>query len=377
MVCRFRARGAMAGKIFINYRREDSIAIAGRLYDRLAETFGRDNLFMDVANLPVGMNFEEYLKRQVAACDAVLSVIGPNWLNAKDETDHRRLDKPDDFVAIEIAAALARDILVIPVLVDGTRMPKASELPASLKPLALRNAIQVRNTNFGSDAEQLITKMREALALGRPERTQELVLLWFNTHLVAAFLLNVSVFLTAVGLSFNLSGNYAGALAAVVAAALISLVGGRTLARDESVRMFGFVIAVGGLLAVAAILVSSQFFQVGLFESPTIQSGILLMGIYFMVSAQVFGLWKKVVTYTWMPKATEMTMKMANSPWLAGFSFLSSILMVYATWEILYRLTNSLAAALALMGVQLLVVGYCYVRFRQALAAANPQPAPS
>jgi hypothetical protein len=126
-------------------------------------------------------------------------------------------------------------------------MPKPSELPASLKPLALRNAIQVRNTNFGSDAEQLITKMREALALGRPERTQELVLLWFNTHLVAAFLLNVSVFLTAVGLSFNLSGNYAGALAAVVAAALISLVGGRTLARDESVRMFGFVIAVGGL----------------------------------------------------------------------------------------------------------------------------------
>jgi hypothetical protein len=167
----------MAGKIFINYRREDSIGTAGRLRDRLAETFGRDNLFMDVDNIPVGVNFEEYLKSQVAACDAVLSVIGPNWLNAKDETDQRRLDKPDDFVAIELAAALARDILVIPVLVDGTRMPKASELPASLKPLALRNAIQVRNTNFGSDAEQLITKMREALALGRPERTPGLVLL--------------------------------------------------------------------------------------------------------------------------------------------------------------------------------------------------------
>jgi len=109
----------------------------------------------------------------------------------------------------------------------------------------------------------------DATRLRRPERTQELVLLWFNTHLVAAFLLNISVFLTAVGLFFSLSGNYAGALAGVAVAMLTSLVGGRTLARDESVRMFGFVIAVGGLLAVAAILVSPQFFQVGLFESPT------------------------------------------------------------------------------------------------------------
>lgn len=162
----------MAGRIFINYRREDSIAIAGRLHDRLAETFGRDNLFMDVDNIPIGINFEEYLKGQVAVCDVMLSIVGPSWLSAKDETDQRRLDKPDDFVAIEIAAALARDILVIPVLVDSTHMPKASELPASLKPFALRNAIQIRNMYFGNDAEVLITKMREALGHEGPERAR-------------------------------------------------------------------------------------------------------------------------------------------------------------------------------------------------------------
>src|SRR6516164_6649605 len=192
----------MAGKIFINYRRDDSIAIASRLHDRLAETFGRDNLFMDVDNIPVGINFEEYLNKQVAQCDAMLSVIGPNWLNAKDETNQRRLDNRDDFVAIELAGALARNILVIPVLVDGTRMPKASELPTSLKPLALRNAIQVRNTNFGSDAEQLIAKIREVLAFGRPERTEDLVALSFNAHLIATFLLNIGMFLTALALFF-------------------------------------------------------------------------------------------------------------------------------------------------------------------------------
>jgi TIR domain-containing protein len=364
----------MAGKIFINYRREDSIGTAGRLHDRLTDTFGRDNLFMDVDNIPVGVNFEEYLKSQVAACDVVLSVIGPNWLNAKDETDQRRLDKPDDFVAIELAAALARDILVIPVLVDGTRMPKASELPVSLKPFALRNAIQVRNTNFGSDAEQLITKMREALALGRPERTQGLVVLSFNALLVATFLLNIAVFLTVLGTIFSLTENFAGALAAIMAAVPIGAVARRTIDRDESVRMFGVVIAVGGLLAVAAIVVSPQFFRVSLLEGYAVQSSSMMMAIQFLGLAMFFGWeWKKFTTWTPSPN-TAIGMRILNSPWLAGCTFLSSMLFMPTTWVILYRLTDSVAAALALVGVQLLVVGYCYAQYRKVLAA-NPAPA--
>jgi hypothetical protein len=155
----------MAGKIFINYRRDDSIGMAGRLHDRLAQTFGRDKLFIDVDHIPVGVDFAEHLNSQVAACDAILVVIGPHWLDAKDESGDRRLDKPDDFVAIEIAAALARDIRVIPVLVDGAHMPKASQLPDSLKPLARRHAIEVRHAHFGHDAEALVARMREALGV--------------------------------------------------------------------------------------------------------------------------------------------------------------------------------------------------------------------
>src|SRR6478672_7197392 len=154
---------AMAGKIFINYRRDDSIGMAGRLHDRLAQTFGRDKLFMDVDHIPAGTDFVAHLNSQVAECDVVLVVIGPNWLVAKDESGGRRLDNPDDFVAIEIAGALARDIRVIPVLVDGARMPKASELPDSLKPLARRQAVDVRHAHFGHDAEALVKRMREAL----------------------------------------------------------------------------------------------------------------------------------------------------------------------------------------------------------------------
>src|SRR6478609_5598921 len=154
---------AMAGKIFINYRRDDSIGMAGRLHDRLAQTLGRDKLFMDVDHIPAGTDFVAHLNSQVAECDVVLVVIGPNWLVAKDESGGRRLDNPDDFVAIEIAAALARDIRVIPVLVDGARMPKASELPDRLKQLARRQAVEVRQNQFGRDAEALVERIREAL----------------------------------------------------------------------------------------------------------------------------------------------------------------------------------------------------------------------
>src|SRR4029078_2840192 len=115
----------MAGNIFINYRRDESGHVAGRLHDSLAPTFGRNKLFMDVDNIPVGRDFEEYLKSQVAACDAMLAVIGPNWLAAKDETGKRRLDNPDDFIVIEIGAALARHNNIVPGLGGWGVMAKA------------------------------------------------------------------------------------------------------------------------------------------------------------------------------------------------------------------------------------------------------------
>ena len=81
-----------------------------------------------------------------------LTVISPNWLDAKDEAGHRRLHNPDDFVAVEIATAIAHNIRIIHVLIDWAHMPKASELPGSLKPLARRQAVEVRQHHFDQDA---------------------------------------------------------------------------------------------------------------------------------------------------------------------------------------------------------------------------------
>jgi hypothetical protein len=355
----------MAGKIFINYRREDSIATAGRVADRLADTFGPDNLFMDVDNIPVGRDFEDYLNSQVAACDAMLAIIGPNWLTAKDETGQRRLDNPEDFVTIEIGAALARNIPVVPLLVDAARMPKASELPDSLKLLARRQAIQVRNTNFRSDAEALVKRLRETLApLGEPKRTQHSVPDPFMVHQVAAFLLNIGAFIAVVSSFLVLRNNFVGGLTAGVAAQPFFYVGALTLKQDESVRRFGLVTSVGGMLAVVALIVSGQFFEVALFDT-TVQSGSLVMGVMFIQSAQFFfsdKWWKPTYTQTFTLKLLGRLI----------FPF-ASMLYVMVTPLIFYRLTDRWEAAVGLVGFQLLVVGFCYARFWKALAA-NPAP---
>jgi hypothetical protein len=151
----------MAAKVFISYRRADSAGYSGRVMDRLDRELGRDLVFMDVDAIPLGTNFSKVLHEEVAKCGVLLAVIGPNWLDARDEHGNRRLDNPNDFVRIEIAAALQRSIPVIPILLDGARIPKADELPEDLKELALRNGMEVRHASFQDDMNRLIRGLKE------------------------------------------------------------------------------------------------------------------------------------------------------------------------------------------------------------------------
>src|SRR6516165_4969742 len=149
----------MSGKIFINYRRDDSSASAGRLYDRLAARFPKDQIFIDVDNLDPGVDFVEAIEQSVGACDVLIAVIGRRWLISSEAEGSRRLDNPDDFVRLEIATALKRNIRVIPVLVDDASMPRASDLPDDLKALVRRNAVEVSYTRFRADSERLIVAL--------------------------------------------------------------------------------------------------------------------------------------------------------------------------------------------------------------------------
>jgi len=124
--------GNVLGQIFMSYRREDTAYAAGWLFDRLASHFGRGKVFKDVDSIELGDDFVEAITTAVESCDVLLAVIGDQWLTITDQAGRRRLDNPDDFVRLEIEAALTRNVRVIPVLVEGARMPHADELPASL-----------------------------------------------------------------------------------------------------------------------------------------------------------------------------------------------------------------------------------------------------
>jgi hypothetical protein len=117
---RRRPQGArIMARIFLCYRRDDSGGYAGRLYDRLGQRFGHDNLFMDIDTIAPGLDFVEAIEKAVGTCDVLLAVIGRQWLTSTDSQGQRRLDNPEDFVRLEIVTALVRQIRVIPVLVGG------------------------------------------------------------------------------------------------------------------------------------------------------------------------------------------------------------------------------------------------------------------
>ncbi len=161
----------MDGHIFINYRREDSSASAGRLYDRLSNHFSANQVFFDIDNLPLGVDFAEVIEENVSSCDVMIAVIGRRWISSH-EGSKRRIDNPDDFVRIEIAAALKRNIRVIPVLVDGAMMPQARDLPDELKSLARRNALELSHKRFTTDLARLTAAIEWALEKTNAERRQ-------------------------------------------------------------------------------------------------------------------------------------------------------------------------------------------------------------
>ncbi len=149
-------------KILISYRREDSADVTGRIYDRLVQQFGREAVFVDVDSIPLGVDFRAYLDEQVAKCDVFLAVIGRDWMAAKGRKGKSRLEDPGDFVRIEIESALKRQIPVIPVLVQGAKIPETQRLPASIQELSYRNGIVVRpDPDFHKDMDRLIAHLKQ------------------------------------------------------------------------------------------------------------------------------------------------------------------------------------------------------------------------
>jgi TIR domain len=178
-------RAATSFRIFLNYRREDASGHAGRLYDFLLHGsagagFRKEQIFMDIEEIDPGVHFPDVIGEAVGSCDVFIAVMGRRWLDATDAAGRRRLDKGNDFVRVEIEAALARDIPVVPVLVQGAEMPSLEELPESLQAFGHRNAVELSDARWSYDVGRLsdwlktIEEEKQRREQAERERSEEL-----------------------------------------------------------------------------------------------------------------------------------------------------------------------------------------------------------
>lgn len=158
-------------RIFISYRRDDAGGYSLLVFDRLVSHFGRGRVFMDIDTLEPGADFVDVIEHAVGACDALIALIGKQWLTITDEQGRRRLDVPEDFVRLELAAALERNIRVIPVLVRGAKMPNSDELPEPLRLLVRRHAVELSDERIHYDLKRLIDVLQRTLSRPGEQRS--------------------------------------------------------------------------------------------------------------------------------------------------------------------------------------------------------------
>jgi hypothetical protein len=151
-------------RICLSYRRADSGAIVGRIYDRLVGRYGAEAVFMDVSGIPYGADFRDHIQTVFRDAKVLVAVIGPAWLGQKDKRN--RIHEKVDPVHVEIHTALRQRILVLPVLIDNATMPSSDDLPRDIRELAFRNAMRIDSgVDFPFHINRLLTLIDQALGI--------------------------------------------------------------------------------------------------------------------------------------------------------------------------------------------------------------------
>jgi len=146
----------VAKRVFISYRREDTGSAAGRVYDRLSRLLPKSNLFFDVSTIGGGEDFVRRIESEIGRSDVALVFIGDKWLEPAHPSSRGRIWEQDDYVRAELRAALARPMLILPILVAGARMPKPAQLPEDVRAVTGKNALPLRHESFDGDTETIV-----------------------------------------------------------------------------------------------------------------------------------------------------------------------------------------------------------------------------
>jgi hypothetical protein len=151
-------------RIIVSYRRSDTAATAGRIFDRLVDRYGEASVFMDIDTIPLGVHYEEHIRDVLRGADVVLAVIGPSW-RGQSADGSSRIMAASDPVRFEIETALQCKVPVIPVLVDGAPMPRPEEVPEPMRAFCYFNAATVDiGRDFRTHMERLVRSIDDATA---------------------------------------------------------------------------------------------------------------------------------------------------------------------------------------------------------------------
>jgi len=188
--------------IYLSYRRMESAAYAGRLFDNLSRHFGRGSVFMDIGGITRGQEFSRAIESALNACQVVLVVIGNGWASYTGQDGRRRLDDPNDWVRIEVVAALRRNVLVVPVLVEGARLPDPASLPEELRPLCQRHACELSDLRWSYDVGELVRDLEKVVRLPKRFKVPDVKgkrLRWFaGGAIILALLLGIAFYVPTV-----------------------------------------------------------------------------------------------------------------------------------------------------------------------------------
>ncbi|MCP4673916.1 MAG: TIR domain-containing protein [Deltaproteobacteria bacterium] len=151
-------------KLFISYRRQDTLWESSRLYDRLASVFDKPNVFFDIYSICPGQDFEERIRRSISSCHVTIAVVGKQWATLRGEDGRVRLENPDDHVRLEIEISIAQKKEIIPVRIEDAEMPQPSRIPDSLRAFTRRHATRISHESYDDDVGRLVQAVREILA---------------------------------------------------------------------------------------------------------------------------------------------------------------------------------------------------------------------
>ncbi|MEZ5538171.1 MAG: toll/interleukin-1 receptor domain-containing protein [Thiolinea sp.] len=274
-----------SGRIFINYRRQDTRGEAGRLMDTLTGYLGEGRVFRDIEGIAGGEDFEHVLNESVGSADAIIVLIGPNWLTATDEQGQRRLDDPDDWVAREISSALEKNLPIFPVLVEDAQMPHADELPEALKGLVRYNAVNLSDKRWNFD----VTRLAKIIAFDLPgsviEQRLDLIRAVSTLALLVASVVTTGMVSYRAGQTPFLELWQAGlSFIAIVGVSVLLLVYARLL--DETKRKYFYLGGLSGLAGTLLLYVLVYFFPddqepIALYFGSTVTIGLMFVFMCF------------------------------------------------------------------------------------------------